>query len=171
MVDRSKKELWAKSMKGNRDRLYKLRTPAEIECVRILKDNFPNTEILEQKVIRIRLFETRKIKSDWRPGFDRRRVTIGRKKYIADIYLPAYKMLIELDGGVHRSKGNYDTERDTLLMSRNFLVVRFPNDVVLRKPGAFLGVIKQVMQDREKVLSSKIAEQNQSWATESGAST
>jgi very-short-patch-repair endonuclease len=52
--------------------------------------------------------------------------------YIADFYCPAEKLVIELDGQVHRDplRSAYDAERDARLRGLGFTVLRFENRLV-----------------------------------------
>jgi len=58
--------------------------------------------------------------------------------YIADLYYPALKLVIELDGGQHYSvEGKrFDRERDTMMRAIGIRVLRFSNrDILLNIDG------------------------------------
>ncbi len=48
-------------------------------------------------------------------------------QFIVDFYIPAYGLIIELDGEQHRDQAEYDRARDTALRSRRCHVWRIPN--------------------------------------------
>lgn len=52
-------------------------------------------------------------------------------RFILDFYCRKLLLAIEIDGGSHNKKKNYDLERDKLLSSLNIKTVRFTNDEVL----------------------------------------
>lgn len=51
--------------------------------------------------------------------------------FILDFYCPAYKLVIELDGGVHEKQAEYDEARTRHLNEYNYRVIRFRNEEVL----------------------------------------
>lgn len=54
--------------------------------------------------------------------------------YIADLYLPFYKTIIELDGSVHNypSRIKRDKSRDDFLRAKDFKVARIENEVAIK---------------------------------------
>jgi len=60
--------------------------------------------------------------------------------YIVDFYCHDYKLVIELDGGVHNSDGQkkHDHKRDAYLASMGITVLRFRNEEFLAKPETIL---------------------------------
>ena len=57
---------------------------------------------------------------------------LGEKRFfIADFHCHDYKLLIELDGEIHKSQVEYDQIRESKLRDMGFTVVRFENKVVL----------------------------------------
>ncbi|MCK4356755.1 DUF559 domain-containing protein [Candidatus Bipolaricaulota bacterium] len=71
----------------------------------------------------------------------RRQHQIG--DYIADFYCHDHKLVVELDGGVHRTQEAKDAKRDAYLESLGLTVLRFPNDEVL---DAVERVLSQIAQ-------------------------
>lgn len=59
-------------------------------------------------------------------GFQFRR-QFGIGTYILDFYCPAKKLAVELDGGFHRKRREYDEDRTEFLKSLNIKVMRFWN--------------------------------------------
>ena len=60
----------------------------------------------------------------------RRQHSIGR--YVVDVYCPAERLAIELDGAVHRdpARADYDAERQRWLEAQGLRILRFSNDDV-----------------------------------------
>jgi very-short-patch-repair endonuclease len=77
----------------------------------------------------------------------RRQQPLGR--YIADFYCSAAKLVIELDGSQHGTRENvtYDAERDEWLNLQGYRVLRFSNDVFLKKRESVLDTIERAIQD------------------------
>lgn len=69
----------------------------------------------------------------------RRQEKIG--PWIADFCCYELRLVIELDGGVHRLREDRDAARDDDLRRRGFSVLRFPNEPVLRNPNLVLEAI------------------------------
>jgi very-short-patch-repair endonuclease len=47
-------------------------------------------------------------------------------------------LIVELDGGQHAQRADYDAERTTYLQARGYRVLRIWNDELLRTPDAIL---------------------------------
>ncbi len=69
----------------------------------------------------------------------RRQHSIGH--YIVDFYCAEERLIIELDGEVHKYQSDYDFERTQYLESLNYKVIRFENRLVLETPEAVLNAI------------------------------
>lgn len=76
------------------------------------------------------------------------------KNYYVDFYFPDVKVIVELDGGVHSDRIEYDQDRDrrlrlagksTRLWLRNE-IVRFENEYVDTEIGAVLRTIKNAIK-------------------------
>jgi very-short-patch-repair endonuclease len=65
--------------------------------------------------------------------------------FIFDFYCPAYKLVVEVDGGYHTDpeQAQQDRERDSYLAQLGFHTLRFTNDEVLEKLPAVLQKIKE----------------------------
>ena len=59
-----------------------------------------------------------------------------------DLYCPAARLAIELDGSSHDGRAEYDAARTELLAARNIRVLRFDNASVLDRLPAVLEAIK-----------------------------
>ncbi|MBN8551293.1 MAG: DUF559 domain-containing protein [Caulobacterales bacterium] len=63
-------------------------------------------------------------------------------RWIVDFCCYKLRLVIELDGGVHRLKAAEDAARDADLERRGFTVLRFGNEAVLNSPGVVLAAIQ-----------------------------
>ncbi len=70
----------------------------------------------------------------------RRQTQIG--PWTADFCCYELKLVIELDGGIHRLKEDSDAERDADLHHRGFTVLRFDNGPALTNPNIVLDAIR-----------------------------
>jgi very-short-patch-repair endonuclease len=61
---------------------------------------------------------------------------------VADFLCPQLKLVIELDGGVHRLREVEDALRDRKLAEAGFTVLRSGNEAFLRNPNDLLGAIR-----------------------------
>ena len=71
----------------------------------------------------------------------RRQTPIDR--WIADFCCYELKLVIELDGGIHRLREAKDAERDADLARRGFKVIRFTNEAVLTNPNIVFDAIRR----------------------------
>ena len=80
-------------------------------------------------------------------GF-RRQVPIGL--YIADFVCHAAGLVVELDGETHdfEARQRYDLKRDAWLAGRGYLVLRIPNDEVLRNLEGAIELIRSTAHQR-----------------------
>ena len=76
------------------------------------------------------------------PESVRRQHPIGR--YIADFAIPAYKLVIEIDGGQHAASIEADEERTRNLNARGYRVIRLRNNDVL---GNIEGVLESIVAE------------------------
>lgn len=76
----------------------------------------------------------------------RRQHPIGR--YIADFACLDRRLVIELDGDVHRSRHAQDRQRTAYLVSKGFEVIRFWNSAVTNKPDLVLAKIRTHLNRR-----------------------
>jgi very-short-patch-repair endonuclease len=54
-------------------------------------------------------------------------------QYIADFYCHAARLVIELDGGIHKLRQVEDADRDQWMQANGFTVLRFWNDEVMER--------------------------------------
>jgi very-short-patch-repair endonuclease len=70
----------------------------------------------------------------------KRQVPLG-DRYIADFFAPSVRLVVEVDGGVHRRSRAADRRRDEWLQRRGYRVVRVAAEVVLRDVDVALRAI------------------------------
>lgn len=61
--------------------------------------------------------------------------------YIADFYIPAWNLIIEVDGSSHKDRAEYDSKRDADLAKIGLRTIRFTNEQVFNQ----LGVVVQAI--------------------------
>jgi very-short-patch-repair endonuclease len=75
----------------------------------------------------------------------RRQHPIGR--FIVDFAIPAYKLVIEIDGGQYATAGRQDAERTQELNQCGYRVIRFWNNEVLDNlPGVLETISTEIDQ-------------------------
>ena len=78
-----------------------------------------------------------------------RQYSVGR--YVLDFYCPKVRLAIEVDGGGHAEKTQweYDRARDRYLTGNNIHVLRFwNNDVLKNTPSVIESVINEIKRNR-----------------------
>ena len=54
---------------------------------------------------------------------------LGRNNYfVADFYCPDHKLIVELDGEIHKHRRDYDQNRDSILRDLGYKVLRIGNE-------------------------------------------
>ncbi len=76
----------------------------------------------------------------------RRQHAIG--PYIADFCAPKAKLVIELDGGQHTERAEYDAQRTAYLEKHGYRVIRFWNNEVLKNIEGVWQVIEEALKER-----------------------
>ena len=65
--------------------------------------------------------------------------------YIFDYVCAQRKVIVELDGGIHKLRIERDRKRDLYLRNNNYIVLRFENAEVLRDlPGVLARILQTV---------------------------
>jgi very-short-patch-repair endonuclease len=77
-------------------------------------------------------------------GYKFRRQHIIRV-FIVDFYSPSSKLIIEIDGPIHRSQKEQDAERDRALQTLGYRVLRFTNDQVDNELETVLKIISSYL--------------------------
>ena len=75
------------------------------------------------------------------PVMVHRQKVIGH--YIADFYIAAAKLVIELDGSQHYEDPAYDIQRDAYLTEQGLTVLRIPNNAI---KDNFSGVCEEILR-------------------------
>jgi very-short-patch-repair endonuclease len=75
----------------------------------------------------------------------RRQVILG--PFIVDLFVPAARLVIEVDGGVHRSRRDYDRLRDEWLRRQGLRVLRINADLVERDLGAAVAAVRAALAE------------------------
>jgi very-short-patch-repair endonuclease len=70
----------------------------------------------------------------------KRQVPLG-DRYIADFFAPSVRLVVEVDGGVHRGRRSADRRRDEKLRRLGYRVVRVDAALVLRNIAAGVAVV------------------------------
>jgi very-short-patch-repair endonuclease len=73
-------------------------------------------------------------------GFHFRRQQIV-EGFIVDFYCHAAGLVVEVDGGVHEQREEYDAERDQILSARSLRILRIQNDEI---EGDIRGVLARI---------------------------
>jgi very-short-patch-repair endonuclease len=72
----------------------------------------------------------------------KRQVPLG-DRYIADFLAPSVRLVVEVDGGVHRRRRSADRGRDSKLRRLGYRVVRVDATLVRRAPEVALAAIRE----------------------------
>jgi very-short-patch-repair endonuclease len=79
----------------------------------------------------------------------RRQHAVGR--FILDFYCAKHRLVIEVDGSVHKEQQERDAERTMILEGHGYRVLRFMNEKVLTDMGWVLARIAQTASEIETV--------------------
>ena len=70
----------------------------------------------------------------------RRQFPVG--PYFADLFCPAARLAIELDGAYHSGRERRDRIRDTFFAKRGIAVLRIPNQLALDQPALAIELVR-----------------------------
>ena len=76
--------------------------------------------------------------------FRRQQVVHG---YFPDFYYHQHELIVEVDGGIHDLQKEYDTERETYLISLGFRIMRFTNEEIQKD---LKGVLRKIVDACKK---------------------
>jgi very-short-patch-repair endonuclease len=76
--------------------------------------------------------------------FRRQQVIAG---FIVDFYCHVVGLVVEVDGGIHQTRTEYDQERDRILSARGLRVMRIPNADISRDLPSVLSRILVACQE------------------------
>lgn len=65
--------------------------------------------------------------------------------FITDFYCHEYKLIIEVDGSIHKTQIEYDTRRKYILKQMGFTILRFTNEAVFHNIGHVIIQIKRFL--------------------------
>nr|WP_313427610.1 DUF559 domain-containing protein [Brevundimonas diminuta] len=82
----------------------------------------------------------------------RRQVLIG--PYVADFACHALKLVVEVDGGIHRLTEARDADRDAWLVEAGYTVLRFDNSAILHNPNLVFDAVRRHVEGRRPHPSS-----------------
>ena len=75
--------------------------------------------------------------------FRRQHIILG---YIADFYCPSKRIVIEIDGGSHINKSDYDSLRDFNFYKIGIKTIRIPANLVMTNIIKVLSIIKEAIE-------------------------
>jgi very-short-patch-repair endonuclease len=75
----------------------------------------------------------------------RRQVVLG--PFIVDLFAPAARLVVEVDGGVHRGRRDYDRLRDEWLRRRGLRVLRIDAELIERNVGAAVAAVRAALAE------------------------
>src|SRR3989344_3876059 len=73
----------------------------------------------------------------------RRQADIDR--FIADFLCPKYRLIVEVDGGIHEQQQEYDLLRTKIIADHDYQILRFKNDEVLHQLQSVLRKISEYL--------------------------
>ncbi|MBU0572975.1 MAG: endonuclease domain-containing protein [Candidatus Margulisbacteria bacterium] len=112
------------------------------ETVRKLRREQTEAEEIFWKIVRNRSLDDKKFLRQHPVVFTWR----GRQRFfVADFYCHEAGLIVELDGGIHDKRKNYDKARDYALESMGFRVIRFKNSEVMDDVAGVLGRLREVV--------------------------
>jgi very-short-patch-repair endonuclease len=72
--------------------------------------------------------------------------------YIADFWCPSLRIIVEVDGPIHRLRKETDKFRDSVFENHGIKTIRFSNYRVLHNLGAVVNEITEVVALRSQIL-------------------
>ena len=87
-------------------------------------------------------------------GFKFRRQAVI-KGYVADFYCPEKLLIVEVDGGIHKTQIEQDKIRDSHLSKAGFKIIRVTNDLVFKDIIKALNIIREALYSRPHKLMLK----------------
>ena len=73
----------------------------------------------------------------------RRQVVIGR--FVVDFAASQTRLVVEVDGGVHRDRARLDARRDAHLVQAGYRVLRVPAELVMGNLGAAVALVRSAV--------------------------
>jgi very-short-patch-repair endonuclease len=119
-------------MGWSRENFKELASQAMIALARDLRQRETPAEDLLWEVLRDRKLADLKF---------RRQHPIPGTTYVVDFYCAQFKVVIEVDGGIHSIQQDRDQERQVTIEEKGYRVIRFTNERVLNDLGNVLNSI------------------------------
>lgn len=66
--------------------------------------------------------------------------------YIPDFYMKKGKIILEVDGSIHKSRVEYDQHRDKVFIDAGFRILRIKSDQLISSPEKVIGEIQAFMK-------------------------
>jgi len=105
------------------------------EFARSLRKEQTSAEEKVWKLLRNRKFRNLK--------FRRQHVIEG---FVIDFFCNEHKLAIEIDGGIHKKKKDYDELRQDIIESEDITLIRITNDEMAQDEESVLKKIKEVLE-------------------------
>lgn len=120
-----------------------LRHREELQFKRALRKNLtPAEQILWEELRGRKLLNTK-----WR-----RQENIGQ--FIADFLCKEYKLIVEVDGGIHELQHEYDQLRTTIINAHEYRVIRFKNEEILSDISGVLQKISNEIRNSTETIKA-----------------
>jgi very-short-patch-repair endonuclease len=121
--------------------------PSIFEKAKVLRDNMTDSELKLWKILRAK----KMLNLRFRPQHP---IDI----FIADFYCHPLKLVIEVDGGIHKSRDQreYDNGREAELNNWGIKVMRFTNEEIGKDINLVRNEIEQICQNRKSELQSPL---------------
>jgi very-short-patch-repair endonuclease len=72
--------------------------------------------------------------------FRRQHVVEG---FVVDFFCRDYRLALEIDGGIHSRRKDYDDARNQILLSEGVTLIRIPNSAIKKSPASVLRIIEK----------------------------
>lgn len=79
-----------------------------------------------------------------------------KRFFIADFHCNEYKLIVEIDGGIHETQKDYDKLRTHILKKLNYTVIRFKNEEVLNNIDQVLKKLKVHLNTKSTLKNSSL---------------
>ena len=77
--------------------------------------------------------------------------TCGMPRFIVDFYCHRLKLIIEIDGGIHKQNISHDQYRERILREMGYHMIRFSNDDVVNSLDR---VLQKIVNLANKIMIS-----------------
>ena len=112
------------------------------EMVRYLRKNHTQAEKLLWSALRNKKLNNFKFIRQYPIIFE---INNQKINFIADFYCAKKKLIIELDGKIHKKQKEYDEYRTELLKIKNYIIIRFDNELIEHNLENVLKIIENYL--------------------------